>query len=72
MIPLAVTSVIGAIAGAYLLLHTPAQTFLRALPWLMLGATLLFMFGQHLARGPVGSIAATLPPRLWRSLPSSS
>src|SRR4029077_14103542 len=51
------TSVIGAIAGAYLLLHTPAQTFLRVLPWLMLGATLLFMFGSRLARGSKGSIA---------------
>lgn len=58
MVPLAVTSVIGAIAGAYLLLHTPAQTFLRVLPWLMLGATLLFMFGKHLARSSGGSIAA--------------
>jgi len=57
MIPLTVTSVIGAIAGAYLLLHTPAQTFLRVLPWLMLGATLLFMFGSRLARGSGGSIA---------------
>jgi uncharacterized protein len=58
MVPLTVTSVIGAIAGAYLLLHTPAQTFLRVLPWLMLGATLLFMFGNRLARGSRGSIAA--------------
>jgi len=57
MAPLAATSVIGAIAGAYLLLHTPEHTFLRALPWLMLGATLLFTFGKHLAGGPVGSIA---------------
>ena len=51
MVPLAVTSVIGGIAGAYLLLHTPAQTFLRVLPWLMLGATLLFAFGKKLAGG---------------------
>lgn len=58
MIPLAVTSIIGGIAGAYLLLHTPAQTFLRVLPWLMLGATLLFMFGQRLSRRSGGSIAA--------------
>jgi uncharacterized membrane protein YfcA len=50
MVPLAVTSVIGGIAGAYLLLHTPAQTFLRVMPWLMLGATLLFLFGSKLAR----------------------
>ncbi len=57
MIPLAITSVIGAVAGACLLLHTPAQTFLRVMPWLMLGATLLFMFGSRLARLFGGSIA---------------
>jgi uncharacterized protein len=57
MVPLAATSVIGGIAGAYLLLHTPAQTFLRVLPWLMLGATLLFMFGNRLSRRSGGSIA---------------
>jgi hypothetical protein len=57
MVPLAVTSVIGAIAGAYLLLHTPAQTFLRVMPWLMLGATLLFMFGGRLASRTGGSIS---------------
>ncbi len=56
MIPLAITSVVGAIAGAYLLLHTPAQTFLRVLPWLMLGATLLFVFGNRLGRSG-GSMA---------------
>ncbi len=54
MVPLAVTSVIGGIAGAYLLLHTPAQTFLRVLPWLMLGATLLFAFGARLGRSGGG------------------
>ena len=54
MIPLAVTSLIGGIAGAYLLLHTPPQTFLRVLPWLMLGATLLFVFGGRLARSHNG------------------
>jgi uncharacterized protein len=57
MIPLAVTSLIGGVAGAFLLLHTPPQTFLHVLPWLMLGATLLFMFGGRLSRGSAGSIA---------------
>jgi uncharacterized membrane protein YfcA len=57
MVPLTVTSLIGGIGGAYLLLHTPAQTFLRVLPWLMLGATLLFMFGSRLASRSGGSIA---------------
>jgi len=54
MIPLGVTSLIGGIAGAYLLLHTPPQTFLRVLPWLMLGATLLFLFGGRLSRSQNG------------------
>ena len=48
MIPLIVTSVIGGLAGAILLIKTPAQTFLHVLPWLLLGATLLFAFGKHL------------------------
>ena len=54
MVPLAITSLIGGVAGAYLLLHTPAQTFLRVLPWLMLGATLLFVFGGRLGRSKEG------------------
>jgi uncharacterized protein len=48
MIPLVITSVIGGLAGAFLLIKTPAQTFLHVLPWLLLGATLLFAFGSHL------------------------
>jgi uncharacterized membrane protein YfcA len=48
MIPLVVMSVVGGLAGAVLLIRTPAQTFLRVLPWLMLGATLLFTFGKLL------------------------
>ena len=45
MIPLLVTSAIGGLGGAYLLLHTPAHTFLHIIPWLMLAATLLFALG---------------------------
>jgi uncharacterized protein len=48
MIPLILTSIVGGLAGAILLVKTPAQTFLRVLPWLLLGATLLFAFGRHL------------------------
>jgi uncharacterized membrane protein YfcA len=48
MIPLVLTSILGGLAGALLLIKTPAQTFLHVLPWLMLGATLLFAFGKHL------------------------
>ncbi len=48
IIPLVITSIVGGLAGAFLLIKTPAQTFLRVLPWLLLGATLLFAFGKHL------------------------
>jgi uncharacterized membrane protein YfcA len=51
MIPLLTVSLIGAAAGAFLLLKTPAHTFMRVLPWLTLGATLLFAFGKKLAGG---------------------
>jgi len=56
MIPLVVTSLVGGLAGAFLLIKTPAQTFLRVLPWLLLGATLLFAFGKHLT----GRISASI------------
>jgi uncharacterized protein len=51
MIPLLAASLAGGLAGAILLLKTPAQTFMHVLPWLTLGATLLFAFGKKLARG---------------------
>ncbi len=53
---LLITSFVGGIIGAFLLLKTPAHTFLRVLPWLMLGATLLFVFGNRLARGHPSSV----------------
>jgi uncharacterized membrane protein YfcA len=56
MIPLVLTSLFGGLAGAFLLIKTPAQTFLRVLPWLLLGATLLFAFGKHLT----GRISASI------------
>lgn len=49
MIPLLSASLIGGLVGAFLLLKTPAHTFMRVLPWLTLGATLLFAFGKKLA-----------------------
>ena len=55
MIPLLAASLIGGVAGAILLLRTPGQTFMRVLPWLTLGATLLFAFGRKIA-GNRGSV----------------
>jgi len=49
MVPLVATSIVGGLGGAFLLLRTPAHTFMRVLPWLMLGATLLFAFGKRVS-----------------------
>jgi uncharacterized protein len=48
LVTLFVVSLAGGVIGALLLLRTPASTFLRILPWLMLSATLLFVFGPKL------------------------
>lgn len=47
--PLFVVSLLGSIAGALLLLKTPQQTFMRIVPWLLLGATTLFIFGGRIS-----------------------
>ena len=54
LMPLVSVSLVGGAAGAWLLLRTSAHTFLQVLPWLMLTATVLFIFGGKLA----GSSAA--------------
>ncbi len=50
LVSLVSASLLGGVIGALLLLRTPAHTFLRILPWLMLAATLLFIFGPKLTR----------------------
>jgi len=49
--PLLVTSLVGGVSGALLLLRTPSHIFLRLVPWLMLVGTLLFAFGRDLGLG---------------------
>src|SRR5215475_1397026 len=51
LIPLLAASLAGGAAGALLLLKTPAPTFMRVLPWLTLGATLLFALAGKIAGG---------------------
>ena len=61
LISLGAVSLVGGTIGAFLLLRTPAHTFMRILPWLMLAATLLFIFGPKLTRtesAPVNSDAS--------------
>ncbi|HXQ26933.1 MAG TPA: sulfite exporter TauE/SafE family protein [Candidatus Acidoferrales bacterium] len=48
LLPLVVTGVIGGVLGARILLGTPQQTFLRLVPWLLLLATLLFVFSGRM------------------------
>jgi len=44
-------SFIGGIVGAWLLLQTPESLFREAIPWLLLFATILFVFGGKLSHG---------------------
>jgi uncharacterized membrane protein YfcA len=48
LVMLLITSLAGGLIGALLLLKTPDATFELLLPWLLLTATLIFIFGKHL------------------------
>ena len=50
-----VLSALGGVAGALLLLVTPAKVFAGVVPWLLLFATVLFALGPRLARWPGGT-----------------
>jgi len=50
-IPLILASICGGYFGAHLLLRTPPRIFMRLIPFLFLGGTLLFAFGKKLVRG---------------------
>ena len=51
LVPLAAASAVGGLIGAVLLLRTPNTTFARAVPYLLLGASLIFTFGRKIAAG---------------------
>ena len=46
----AITCVLGGVAGAEVLLNTPQGTFFRLVPWLLLGGTLLFGISGPVSR----------------------
>ena len=48
LLPLTLVSLLGGGLGALLLLHTPAATFSRLVPYLLLIATLLFAFSKQI------------------------
>lgn len=65
--PLIIVTLLGSVAGAWLLLHTPQLTFMKMVPWLLLAGTILFAFGARITRwvnrrhpghGPSGAIVA--------------
>jgi hypothetical protein len=50
LLPIIAVSVVGALMGAMLLLVTPAATFLRLIPWLLLFATAVFAISPWLTK----------------------
>lgn len=69
LVPVLVTSSLGGLGGALLLLYTPQHTFEHMIPWLLLFATLLFMFGNRL-RAMLGkeAVVADLHQLSWQSI----
>ncbi len=62
--PLIVTGLIGGVLGAHILLLTPQATFMRLVPWLLLGATLLFVAGGPITAWVRDRSAGGSGPRL--------
>lgn len=60
---LAVISLLGGVAGAFLLIATPAKVFAGMVPWLVLAATTLFAWSSF---GPKPR-PASAPPPAWVS-----
>lgn len=67
----AVPSLLGGVTGALLLISTPEHNFSTLVPWLILGATVLFLVQQPLLRWIVGhrepaaSVERAAPPRRY-------
>jgi uncharacterized protein len=55
--PLFIVTFFGSIVGALLLLNTPERTFVQLIPWLLGGATLLFIFGARITAFVRGRIS---------------
>ncbi|MGE5546942.1 MAG: sulfite exporter TauE/SafE family protein [Solirubrobacterales bacterium] len=62
--PLAGVALAGGIAGALLLLVTPARVFQGVVPWLLVVATLLFAFGPRLSAWARGHALSRPAPAL--------
>ena len=69
MVPLITISIIGGVAGALLLLHTPQATFMHLVPYLFGIATLLFAYGKQLTT-KLGQVVKSAGPPSWPTLAS--
>jgi uncharacterized membrane protein YfcA len=65
IVPLVGTGVAGSLIGALVLLHTPQQTFLRLIPYLLGGATVLFMVSARISRWVRGRTGRGGKRTLW-------
>jgi uncharacterized membrane protein YfcA len=65
MVPLVGAGVVGSLLGAMILLHTPQQMFLRLIPYLLGGATILFMASARLTRWVRGRTGHGGKRTLW-------
>ncbi len=69
LVPLLITSILGGLAGALLLVKTPQHMFLHIIPWLLLGATVLFIFGNRLrAMAGKASAVSTVENTSWQAI----
>jgi uncharacterized membrane protein YfcA len=62
---LVVTGFLGGLIGAFVLLHTPQQTFLRLIPYLLGGATVLFVFSAPITRWVRGRTSKSDKLTVW-------
>ena len=60
VLPVALSALLGGLAGAVILLRTEQATFLRLVPWLLLVASLLFAASGRIARWIAGRRVETI------------
>ena len=64
LVPSLIATLVGGLAGALLLLWTPSSVFDRILPWLLLAATIMLIFGPRLGAALHARFAAG-PAVVW-------
>lgn len=67
IVPLVLCSLGGGVLGAVILLHTPPRLFMSMIPYLFLGATLLFIYGSRFSNGK-SDRGAVVSPLSWPAI----